>query len=307
MPTPAFETGAAANNLPGAVVIFDVKGVIGRTNFFVSSHYTPYYTVNRGDKGGSEFRYSAVTYVRSEAPAQSANGYSVYNWDRTGVTIRPNLSPVSPHKSKFAFDFYAGDFNPDFFWKPNQSYPVGSLVIPLSTLPDNQNGNKMFTAVIGGVSGASQPTWNNAYTFPPDTTSNITSDGTVSWQANTNNGISSNWEPYLGAQVVPPATFAPVLGCSWFISEDDYGFFLQGVCAEKQTYPLTNNGKRTILRGDPRSLHLGTMGSNNGIPPNALGATSAVEHLGVHTAFHKELRVYRKKVTQAICYLFSLA
>ena len=286
-------TAAAASNIPGAAIAYEVSGLLGYTNIAVASDFSAYYTPAQGDKR----EYSAVSYIRTAAPIENAGAVGKYDFDRTGLTIRPNNTTSSEHRSKFAFDNYAGDINNLFFWQASRQYKVGDIVIDTTTLPDNSNNKKMFTCVVAGTSGAVEPTWDTTFTTPPDKTSNLTVDNDVRWQVNENNGISGNWESYLGCHKVPAGSFLTTTRFAWFIAADEYGCFENGVAFDKQTNQLFANGRRTVLRYTPKLLFMGTMGSNQGIAPLAIASASAPSLMSTHTSFHKTLRVYSARLT----------
>lgn len=292
---PYVVAAGAANNIPGSLVAYEVEGLLGYTDFAVVSDFSAYYVPAQQDKK----TYSAVTYIRTVAPVQNAGGVGVYDWDRTGLTIRPNDSPPSAQKSMFGWDCYFGDLNNTYFWRPDHQYNVGNIALDTTTLPNNSNSKKMFTCVVGGQSGAVEPTWVTTFTTPPNTTTNLTTDGSVRWQVNEDNGISGNWEPYLGRQRVPSGGFLETKRYSWFISASEYGCFENGAAFDRQTDQLYGNGARTVLRYLPKLLYLGTFGSNQGIPPGAIGSASPSALMSNHTSMHKNVRVYNAQMTAA--------
>lgn len=290
---PYSASAAAANNIPGSLVCYEVEGLLGYTDFAVISDFSAYYIPAQQDKQ----TYSAVTYIRTSAPVQNAGGVGVYDWDRTGLTIRPNNSPASEQKSMCGWDFYYGDLNNTYFWRANTQYNAGMIALDTTTLPDNSNSKKMFTCVVGGVSGPTEPTWVTTFTTPPNTTSNLTVDGSVRWQVNEQNGISGNWEPYLGCQKVPTGGFLETKRFGWNIAASGYGCYENGVPFVRQTSRLFENGGRSVLRYLPKLLYLGTFGANQGIPPGAIGSASVSALMSNHTSMHKNLRVYNAQMT----------
>lgn len=289
---------ASANFVAGQHISYAVRGLLGRTDFAVLSTVTPYYKPSRAKKSGESQNYSAVTYIRCGAPIDTISAYADFDTCRTGLTIRPNGQGTT-HSSKWAFDLYCGNPNQLFFWQPNTAYALGDIVIPLDTQPNNKNARKMFTCVVAGTSGGSEPTWNTTYTSTPDTVSNLTTDGTVRWQVNEPNGIAGNWEPYLGAPMVPPAdTFMATLKCGWYVQASAYGCFINGVENDKQTLKQFEQGMPTVLPYPPKTLWLGQLGSNKGTPGAANGGSPTdAELMGVYWHFHRDLVVWHTSPT----------
>lgn len=286
-PVPANLTSGTVSTLPGQAVAISVRGELGVTDFAVASTYYPYYRVEDPNKQ----RYSAVTYLRTEAPPETRST-TVGDLDiqRTGLTIRP---PLNNSTGSFALDFYNGDPNPDYFWAPGTTYSVGDYVIPRDTKPNNDNGRKIFTCVIGGVSGGSDPPWDTTYTAVPDTTSNITPDNTVSWQCNVPNDINGTWEPYSGEILDLALGFLGSYKCAWYVKADDYGLFINGAGGTKQTYPRpTFPSKGYTLDYKPKTLYLGGLGVNSGQYPEAVPSGQENAMMPVHTAVHCDVIVW---------------
>lgn len=295
LPVPFAHTAGTAVTIPGSLIIYEVEGLIGLTDFAIVSDYTPYFIPSQTNKRV----YTAVTYFRTVAPVQNFASVGARDFDRCGLTLRPNNGAGSVHTSKWAWDFYGGEINNDWYWRPSTFYNVGNIAIPLATLPDNASPTqKMFTCVISGTSGNSEPTWVNTFTTPPNTTSNLTLDGSVRWQCNEDNGILGEWEPYLGAHLIPQRGFMQTTRLSWFMSASDYGCFENGTDFVKQTLDLFDNGFRTVLQYQPKLLYLGNFGSNKGIPPGAIGSATTAELMSIHTAFHKNVRLYNARMTR---------
>ncbi len=299
IPCPYADNAAtAAAFVPGQHISYPIKGLLGRTDFGVVSTVTPYYKPSRPKKGGESQNYSAVTYIRCGAPTDTISTYGDFDTCRTGLTIRHNGQGTT-HYSKWAYDLYCGNPNKLFVWKASTAYAVGDIVIPTDTAPNNDNARRMFTCVVAGTSGASEPSWNSTYTATPDTVTNITTDGSVKWQVNEPNGISGLWEPYLGAHLVPPAdTFMATLKCGWFVQATTYGCFMNGVENDKQTLKQLQKGMPTVLPYKPKTLWLGQMGSNKGVPGAANGgAPTDAELMGVYWHFHRDLVVWNTSPT----------
>lgn len=290
---PAIQTGASAANVPGQFIGVDVEGLLGLTDFAVASTMAAYYVPAQEDKRA----YGVVTYIRTTAPVEVMGAFGTYDYHRTGLTIRPNNAPGSPHKSKWAFDFYAGDVNQDFMWQANTRVRAGQVMIPRNTQPDNQNARKMYTAQNEGTTGGTEPTWNTSgFPTAPQT------DGTVVWRCEYDNGITGNWEGYLGAHLVPANGFMKPARYSWFISFDDYGCFEDRVEYEKQTIPQFGQGMRTVLKYRPKTLCVGTFGTNKGFPSGASDPTmSTAEYFGTLTAMHRNLVIVAGNVNAQRC------
>lgn len=285
-------TGGAIT-VPGQHKSYSVDGLLGKTDFGVSSKVTTYFTPGRAAKGGQSQNYSAVTYIRCSAPAETISTFGDYDTVRTGLTIRPNLQNTT-HYSKWAFDLYTGNPNAQFVWQPSTVYEVGDIVIPTTTPPNNNptiGAKKMYTCTQAGVSAApgNEPVWNTSG-FPTVEQT----DGTVKWQCNENNGISGSWEPYLGAHQVPEDnTFMATLGCAWFVQPTTYSCYINGIESVKQTKPQLEQGMSTVLPYAPKTLWLGQMGSVKGVPGavKTAGATDA-ELMPVYMMFHRDLVVW---------------
>lgn len=286
---PANLTGASVSTLPGQAVGFSVRGILGNTDFAVASTFYPMYRIEQTDKQ----QYTGTTYIRTEAP-QETRGSTVGNLDmqRTGISIRPPLSGGAGN-CKFALDFYNGDPNPEYFWQASTVYSVGDYVIPTDTQPNNDNGRQVFTCVVGGTSGGSEPTWNTTYTATPDTTSNLTTDGTVRWQVNVPNGINGTWEPYSGSELLADQGYMGEYKAAWYIRADEYGMFINGVEGYRQTFPRPTFTERGWTLGyRPKTLHLGGLGNNSGQYPEAVPSGQENAVMPVHTAVHRDVLVW---------------
>lgn len=288
----------AGGYLPGSHLSYGVKGLIGKTDFAVVSQMVPYYKPSQPNKGGgtNQSNYSAVTYLRTDAPVasdQSGNFGGFDTW-RTGLTIRANWQNTT-HYSKWAFDLYPFEPSSLFKWTKNTDYKVGQIVIPTDTQIDNANARRQFTCVVAGTSGALEPSWNTNYVAFPDTTTNTTPDGTVVWQANSANGISSSWEPYLGAHLVPPDdTFMGTLKCGWMLTPTAYGCCINGIWADPQTTEQFDQGIPSVLRYFPTRLWLGQMGSVYGTTAAMYANTSDAALMATYRSFHSNLKLYSK-------------
>ena len=289
---PANTTGAAASTLPGQSIGFSVAGVFGRTDFGVVSTMYPFFDPQQPNKQ----RYTAVTYVRTDAEAET-RGSTVGDLDiqRCGLTIRP---PLNNSTGSGALDFYNGDPNPDYFWQASTAYSVGDYVIPTDTQPNNDNGRKVFTCVQAGTSGSSEPTWNTTYTSPPDTSSNLTTDGTVRWQCNAENDINGTFEPYSGEIADLDAGFMGEHKCGWYFTTDDYGLFINGVGGFKQTAPRPVFPSRGYALGaNPKTLFLGGLGSNTGQYPEAVPSGTENAMAGVGLMVHRDVLLWHTAPT----------
>lgn len=287
--SPISSTGASVSTLAGQGIAFSVRGLLGYTNFGAVSTYYPYYQIEQVGKK----QYTGTTYIRTESLSET-RGSTPANLDiqRTGVTIRPPLSGGAAN-AKFAFDFYNGDPNTEYFWQPNTPYEVGDYVIPTDTQPNNDNARKVFTCVQAGTSGGSEPTWNTTFTSPPDTVSNLTTDNTVRWQVNVDNGINGRYEPYSGSELLGDQGFLGEYKIGWYVAHDDYQMYINGVECHRQTTPRpTFVSKGYTLDYKPKTLFLGTFGSNSGQYPEAVPSGQEDAVMPVHCAIHRDVIIY---------------
>lgn len=303
-PLAVSNTSGSGNNIPGRYVSFMLKGLLGKTNFGVVSTFTPYFTATRVDKG----QYSAVTYIRTDSLAQVCNGFNIRDFDRTGLTIRPNASPGSVHLSKWAFDFYNGELNPLIRWDTlkarGTAVAVGEWVIPNAATPDNSGAHKAFRCQVAGTLGNTEPTWDTTYVATPDTTTNITSEnapGTAKWQVNDANGITGNWEPYRGCHLAPlTSTFGATTKYAWFIADDDYGCYENGTAFVKQTSAVNAMlGNGCTLRHNPTVLYLGTTGSKVAAGTTFNPIYTVDNAMPPYVSFHKNLKVIKRRLNAA--------
>lgn len=294
--SPANLTSGTVSTLPGQAVGFSVAGFLDRTDFAVSSTYYPYYKVETPNKQ----RYSATTYIRTEAPQETRSGVvGDLDIQRCGPTIRP---PLNNSTGSFALDFYNGDPNPIYFWQPSTVYNVGDYVIPTDTQPNNDNGRKVLTCVIAGTSGATEPTWGTpTWVSPPDTTSSLIADtgaSTVRWQCNAPNDINGTFEPYSGAILALSDGFLGQYKVAWYITANDYGMFINGQEATKQTAPRpVFPSKGYTLDYKPKTLYLGGLGVNTGQFPEAVPSGQENAVMPVHTAIHRDVIVWASSPT----------
>lgn len=275
-------SGGAASTSPGQAISFSVEGVLGRTDFAICSTFYPFYEIEQTDKQ----QYTGTTYIRTTAPGET-RGTTPYNLDahRTGISIRPPLSGGAAN-CKFAMDFYNGDPNPLYFWKPNTFYPAGSYVIPTDTQPNNDNGRKVFRTYEDGTSGAVEPSWNTTFEA-------TTADGGLTWHCDIPNGINSTWEPYSGSELLADQGFLGQYKAAWFIRDDDYGMFINGVEGYKQTHPNPCfPEKGWTLDYSPKTLFLGTLGSNSGQFPEAVPSGQEHAVCPVHAAIHRDVTIW---------------
>jgi hypothetical protein len=201
--------------------------------------------------------YSGITIKGGTAPAWRPFWYAYAagayrNQHRLGLGLRPTTVA-------FFGDRYLGDPNPLYFWRPNEFYAVGSVVIPTDTQLDNANARRMFVCVEAGVSGSAEPSWNPAFVSVPDTSTSITADGSVKWQNNHDNTIVGIWEPYdtsilnLGVSVYPAVSISsggqrasisavPTIRMSTYSAYGAYGYAVNGQSAVLRTTPFPIDG-----------------------------------------------------------------
>lgn len=297
---PYAKTTAGSQFHSGATVVWnDLEGVFsGLSEWSVYGEYSPLYLLSQTNKAA----YSAAgPYILTDVRPQNSGSTGIltglFNWDRVGITIRPPLSGGAAN-AKLAFDFYNGEPTAYYMWRANTYYGLGSVVVPTDTKPDNANARKMFIAVREGVSGGVEPGWVNTFVSPPDTTSSLTSDGTVLWQNNWNNGLQGSWEPYNMSNYLYTNIYEETLKVGWYISNDS-GFFaayVNGVAFDVETRPVPINPvTQGSMRAKPSRIYLGSLGTSRGIPnetiPTGLG-TATAELMGVLTAAHKNICVW---------------
>lgn len=292
MPTrPALNASTSIGLIPGSILAWDIAGIYGRTDFGARGKVSLYGSIDQPYKSGAGFVYSGAGYVTSSE-----------DFIRCGLSWRPGADGapggVGSHTLKLAFDAYVGEVNDRFFWRPNQAYTLGQIAIPTDTLPGNSNNRKMFTCVVAGTSGGSEPAWNTTVTAVPDTVTNLTTDGTVRWQVNTPNGIASNWEEYLGAHQKPAQTgFNQQIGWGWYITSTNYGCFLNGVESEKQTVPQLNNGLLPVLPRRARLIWYGNQNATASWPTSAPAGYNPSGSMGVWDTDHQDLVLWHTAPT----------
>jgi hypothetical protein len=293
MPTrPALNPSTSIGIIPGSILVRDLSGSIGSTEFAASGTVALYGMIDEPYKSGTGFVYSGTLYMTSADPAVGC-----------GISWRPGADGgITGHTLKFAGDVYVGELFDEFFWRPNTAYEVGDYVVPTDTLPTNSNGRKMFRCQVAGTSGATEPAWNTTYVPVPDTTTNVTSDGpTLKWQANINNGIDSDAEEYLGVHLKPTQTgFHQQVKWSWYQTAADYGMFLDGVEGVRQTYPQIESGVVPIL---PKPLRLGWYGKQDrsaSLPDSAPAGYNPSAAMGVWDTDHQDLVIYHSAPTAEV-------
>ncbi len=210
--------------------------VVGLNDWSWYGQMTPWYhtgIANKTSNGTSQSWYFPFYFHAAQQP------YGVAGYNRAGTTIRPYADSVAGF-ALCTFDRYLGNPVQQMKWTPNTFYPIGALVVPTNTASDNAGGNRLFRCVVAGISGGTEPTWNTTLTVPPDTTSNLTADNTVRWQANQDNHSGGNYEPYDGALWINSVNaWSRIKYASGFrASPADYWGVINGVFAERQTAPF---------------------------------------------------------------------
>jgi len=285
---PPVFTGASVGNTLGQSIEIPVSGVMGRTNFGAYSDFTPYYKVEQTDK---QF-YSQTTGINTASPYNVA-----HDMNRTGITIRPPMSGGAAN-AKFAYDFYNGDPNPIYFWKANTVYELGDYCIPPDTKPNNTTSKNMYTCVVAGTSGSSAPTFVTTYTTPPDTTSNLTADGTVRWQCNIDNGISGFYECYSGAELLPSAGFMAEYKAAWMVKAEEYYAYINGTEMHKQSVPIPLfPSKKYTMDYPPETLFIGKIAARTaGLYPEA--TVDIVQAMPQNMSFHKNIAAFKQSLSE---------
>lgn len=292
---PYARNDSTARTQPGAVMWLDTDGMLGKTDVAVYSETTPYFQWSQPDK----VTYTATVYFRTASPQQAFQQTSTaigqYDWDRFGMTVRPNDQPASEHKGKFGCDLYNGEVTQYYLWAPNKVVRPGDWIVPSGTQPDNLNGRGVFLAtMVTGPTGGSEPSW-------PGSLNGSVVDGGVTWVRANDNGINGNWEPYNGAQITPPAGFMALTKTAFFIGDNtDYGYFVNGVEAPKQTVPqpCVNPVYGTSMRWPIKAMYWGTLGTNQGLTLSAIQSTyqssTGIGLMGIHTQFHRRTKLWSK-------------
>lgn len=205
--------------------------------------------------------YSGVTVKGGAVPAWRAIWYGLASGfdgpqNRLGVAFRPRSAVAIG-------DRYLGDPNPLYYWKSGRTYSVGDVVIPTRTELDNPTGEKMFICVAGGISGATEPAWDETFVSLPDATTHVTRDGGVTWQ-NNHPDLEGKWQPFdtstidQGYSVFAAAatdasgarsdvSAAPVVRSSYYSAPGEYGFAINGTVGHLVTRPFPIDGS---LGGD---------------------------------------------------------
>lgn len=294
VPVPYARNDSTARVQPGAVAWLGCDGLVGKSDIAAYCESTPYFAWSQGDK----VTYTAVLYFRTASPQQtfqqSSTAVGTYDWDRFGITVRPNNQPTSEHKGKFGCDLYNGEVTQYYLWSAAKVVREGQWIVPSDTQPDNLNSKGMFVATrVTGPTGASEPSW-------PGSLNGSVVDGGVTWVRSNDNGISGNWEPYNGAQITPPAGFMARTKCGVFIGDNtDYGYFVNGIEAPKQTQPQPVSPVwGTTMRYSVKAMYFGTLGTNQGLNLSALQTTyqssSGIGLMGIHTQFHRRARLWSR-------------
>ena len=277
------------------MALVGLDGVLGQNDIAAYAEVTPYFRWTQADK----VSYTAPLYFRTQSPQQvfgaSSTRPSPYDWDRFGITLRPNASPASEHKSKFGFDLYNGEVTQFYLWSAGKVVKQGDWIVPSDTQPDNLNARGVFLAtLVTGATGGSEPSW-------PGSLNGSVVDGGVTWVRANDNGINGNWEPYNGAHAAGSGTFMTTTKMACFIAAaNDYGFFISGAEAPHQTVPqpavspVWGSGMRYPIR----CMWMGTMGTNDALTLSSLlstyQSTTGVGMMGVHTMFHRRVRVWSR-------------
>lgn len=147
---------------------------------------------------------------------------------------------------------------------------------------------------------SNEASWDSTYVATPDTSTNLTTDGTVRWQCNEPNGISGSWEPYSGTHKVSSASFLGTSRFAWFISDQDYGCYEDGVTFVKQTI-ATNalfGAEGYSLRYKPKFLSLGGFMSGVGVPGALSTGNTNASLMPQLTSFIKNVRAVNQKTSQ---------
>ena len=238
------------------------NSVMGRQNYVIAIDSFPAYFTGVTNKGGTRPAWRPIWY------AYATGYYAPQN--RLGLGFRPTTAAVFG-------DRYLGDPNLLYFWRPNTFYAAGSIVIPTDTEVDNANSRRMFTCMVAGVSGATEPQWNSTFVSPPDLTSSLTFDGAARWQCNHDNTIVGIWEPYdtsileaaysvFGGVAVSrtgQVSLIPAVErvrASYYSVAGAYGFAINGQSATLRTAPFPIDGSTAgDLHRDIESIRFGRL------------------------------------------------
>lgn len=218
-------------------------GIVGLNDFTIGLDAVPAYYTGITIKGGATMAWRPFF-------SGFATGY-YRDQHRVAFGLRPYSDTVFG-------DRYLGDPNPIHFWRPNQVYTAGMFVIPTDTQLDNANSRKMFTCVVPGVSGVTEPAWDPTFVAQPDTVTHLTNDGTVVWQVN-HPDYDGKWQPFdtshidrafsmfAAVQVTDRAVrtdiaATPFIRGSFFAAPGDYGFSINGERAPRDTDPFPIDG-----------------------------------------------------------------
>lgn len=221
---PGTFTGAAVGTQPRTSFEVNARGVLDVNNFAVAMSWTPFFDSADQPTGINE----GTIWATRVNPVDALNVY-----ERMGMRCRRR-------DGKLVLDRYLGDPYYLYVWAANTAYAVGDHVIKTTTKPDNSNGTMWFTCMQAGTSGGSEPTWDNTYVPVPDTTTDITTDGTVKWQANAPVQIEEpgvgNYEPYDVHRIVLTYTYNNPVKLFWWANRSpDMGFAADGAKSSLET------------------------------------------------------------------------
>lgn len=300
---PYGKTTSSLQQHPGSGVLWqDLEQILGTTELTFYGEYTPYYLFSQTNK----VTYTTCgPYVVCGTPVENTGASAlvtgVYSWDRGGITIRPPLSGGSAN-TKLACDFYQGEVGGKYIWQANEAVSEGTIRLPTSVKPDNSTGVKMFVAVVGGVTGSTEPSWDTTFVSPPDKTTNITVDGSVKWQNSHDNTLTGTWEPYNMCDYLYLNTFGETIRVGWYVTNSytdgkPLNAFVNGFEFVTETAPIPiNPDYGGAFRSNPSKMYLGRINASRGIPnetiPSTIGTTYA-ELMPTLTGAHKNICVWQ--------------
>lgn len=278
----------------GSRLTWHLGGMLGLSDFAVQSTYTPYF--DHGTAEGTRAGWGGISYIDCGGPqiiaGATATAVSYAATDRVGLTTRGAISESADnHMRKFAFDMYRTPDPAQYYrFQAGHAYSVGDAVVPTDTRTNNLNARNVWRVKVAGTSGA-EPTWPAVLSLP---SADVVS-GTVTFVCDHDNGINGRWEPYDGAHILPPEGFMAEARTGWFMTNTDYGVWVNGSAATKQTWPNPVNPSGYAMAYPPQILHFGQMQTGYGADIATLTPYLGTDGAGLlpsQTTIHKGIKVW---------------
>lgn len=266
----------STNVRPSTSLAYSALSLLGRNDFAFYAESVAYYDtgiINKTSDGSTQEWYKLLYFAARNPKA---------NMNRMGITIRPYIDPTSGY-AIWAFDCYLGDPTQALLWRANTVYSLGDYVVPQDTLSDNSNGKKIFTCVVAGTSGGTDPGagWNTTYTSPPDTTSNLTVDGTVRWQCNELNSTDSGvYDPNDGCHPrINVAARTDIKMAYWKSSTPSFLVSVNGTTSPLTTAPFPiDQSQKGDLREEMYEMRVGRGATSTSISSQTMRNVIVWDH-----------------------------